>query len=64
MDKKKDAEIIQAYILHCAQKRMTLAKMGRAIGRTKGWASAIVNGRTKRLMFSTRNRILEYLGEL
>lgn len=43
---------------------MTLEKMGRAVGRSKGWASAIVNEKIGQLQFGTRNRILEYLGEL
>jgi len=64
MNKEKDFRLIQIYILNCAKKRMTLEKMGQNVGRTKSWASALVNGRITRLQFCTRNRILEYLGEL
>jgi hypothetical protein len=64
MINKNDTKIIQAYVLHCSKKRMTLEKMGQAVGRSKGWASAIVNGKIGQLQFGTRNRILEYMGEL
>lgn len=64
MNKEKDIRLIQTYILNCARKRMTLEKMGQCVGRTKAWASAVVNGRITRLQFGTRNRILEYMGRL
>lgn len=63
-DNKRDQEIIRRYVRRCAKKRMTLEKMGRAVGRSKTWASNIVSGKTGWLQFGTRNRILEYLGEL
>jgi len=43
---------------------MTLEEMGRAVDRSKGWASEIINGKIAHLRFCTRNRILEYMGEL
>lgn len=64
MSNKNDTEIIRKYIRACAKARMTLPQMADAVGRTKGWASLIINGKITRLQFGTRNRILEYLGEL
>jgi hypothetical protein len=61
---QKDAKLIQKYIHRCARSRMTLERMASAVGRTKGWASLIVNGKITRLQFGTRNRIREFLGEL
>lgn len=59
-----DKKLIQRYIRKCSKSRMTLGEMGQAVGRTKGWASLLVNGQIGQLRFATRNRILEYLGEL
>ena len=64
MGNKNDLKLIRAYILRCSKKRMTLKQMGKAVGRSKAWASKLVNGKTRNLQFGTRNRILEYLGEL
>ena len=64
MTDKNDMMLIKKFILKCARSRMTLEEMGGTVGRTKGWASMIANGKIARLQFGTRNRILEYLGEL
>jgi succinate dehydrogenase/fumarate reductase flavoprotein subunit len=64
MTNNNDAELIERFIKRCAQKHMTLEKMGGTIGRTKGWASLLVKGKITRLWFCTRSRILEYMGEL
>jgi len=64
MVNQSDKPLIEKFILICSMKRMTLKEMSNAVGRSKNWASLLVNGKTLRLRFSTRNRILEYLGEL
>ena len=64
MINQNDKQLIDRYVKMCARSRMTLEDMGRAVGRTKAWASAVVNRKTTRLQFATRNRILEYMGEL
>ena len=64
MTKYPDKELIAKFINRCAQERMTLDAMGKAVGRSKNWASLLANGKINRLWFCTRNRILEYLGEL
>ena len=64
MLKHNDKELIGRFVKTCARQRMTLEDMGRAVGRTKGWASMIINGKVKTLRFCTRNRVLEFLGEL
>lgn len=57
-----DQELIQRYIRWCANNDFNQTKMGELVGRTKQWASWIVNGHTKRLKFTTRNRIKSILG--
>ncbi len=61
---RDDTALIKKYIRVCSKKRMTLEQMAKAVGRTKGWASLLAQGKITRLWFCTRNRILEYLGEL
>ena len=64
MTHQNDIKLIQEYVHKCARSRMTLERMALAVGRTKRWASLIVNGKITRLQFGTRNRIREFLGEL
>ena len=64
MENEPDAELIGRFILVCSKKHMTLERMARTARRSRSWASRLVNGKIARLHFSTRNRILEYLGEL
>jgi transcriptional regulator with XRE-family HTH domain len=59
-----DKKLIERFIKRCARKRMTQEQMGKAVGRSRNWASFLASGRISRLQFRTRNRILEYMGEL
>jgi len=64
MTANKDIEIIRIFIRRCAKEHKTLKEMGEAVGRTKQWASRLVQGKIKSLRFTTRSMILEYLGKL
>jgi DNA-binding Xre family transcriptional regulator len=64
MNNKSDKELIARFVAVCSRKRMTLDDMAASVSRSKNWASLIVNGKTKRLKFQTRNLIREFLDEL
>jgi len=64
MKQTSDTELIRKFVLKCARARMTLDDMAASVGRTRGWASLLSNGKITHLQFGTRNRIREFLGEL
>ena len=64
MSRNKDIELIQRLISECSRRHMTLEQMAVAVGRSKGWASTIVNGKTRSLKFSTRSLVMKFLGDL
>lgn len=64
MSKIQDKQLIERFTSECARRGFTLEEMGAAIGRTKGWASQLVNGKTKRPGWRTQNEMRRFLGEI
>ena len=56
-----DQKLILRFIARCSREHLTLEMAGKRVGRSKGWASLIVNGKIKRLKFQTKNLILDFL---
>lgn len=60
----EDAALIGRYVEHAARKGWNVEMTGKKAGRSKGWASRLINGGIGSLKFTTRNRIRIILGEL
>ena len=58
-----DILLIKKFTGRCARAQMNLEEMGKAVGRTKAWASMIVSGKITHLQFRTRNSIVKYVGK-
>lgn len=64
MYKNSDRGLVKRFVTECARRGFTLAEMGAAVGKTRAWASLIINGRIKRGHWRTRNLMKQFLGEL
>jgi len=62
MSNNPDHDLIKKYIDWCEANNFTQTKMGELAGRTKQWASWLVNGHISKLQFKTRGRIKSILG--
>jgi plasmid maintenance system antidote protein VapI len=64
MTHQDDTGLIREFILRCSRSHMTLNEMARTVGRSRGWASLLINGKITRLQFGTRSRLQKFLGEI
>lgn len=64
MSKKTDYEMVKRFIEECARLGLSVEEMGARVGRSKGWASMLINGKISRPHWRTRNLISRFLGEL
>jgi predicted XRE-type DNA-binding protein len=57
-----DILLIQKFILWCKDRGFNQTRIALIAGRTRGWASLLVNGKIKTLNFDTRTTIEKILG--
>ena len=62
MSNIKDDLIIKWFIDFAISRDWNQSRMAKAVGRTRGWASLLVQGKITTLNFDTRNRIKSILG--
>lgn len=63
MNNNADRLMVKRFVNKCISLDMNLEQMGAAVGRTRGWASQLINERIKNPRWRTRNRIARFLGE-
>lgn len=63
MNKNDDGELIKKFIEWCISKDFNQNKIALIVGKTKGWASLLINGKIHRLQFDTKNQIKKLIGE-
>lgn len=59
----QDQEIIRRFIEKVSRNHLTVEQAASKVGRSKGWASLLINGKIRSLKFQTRNLIIDYLGD-
>ena len=62
MHNKSDTLLIKWYIDYAIEQRWNQSKIASSVGRSRSWASDLVNGKIGGLNFDTRYRIKSILG--
>jgi len=62
MNNSSDIRLINIFVNWCIANDMNQSEIAKKVGRTRGWASLLVNGKISHLQFTTRNRIKHVLG--
>jgi len=60
--KMTDKMLIKWFIDYAIESGWNQSKMAKVVGRTRSWASDLVNGNIRSLNFDTRHRIKSILG--